>query len=78
MGLARCSSTCLISSFTSERAEILHSALSSYQQHLRQKERHCQEAHRAIMISQEVDLVPGDFNGAAWRYRRSRSQPVHR
>ena len=24
---------------------------------------------RAIMISQEVDLVAGDFNGAAWRCR---------
>ena len=24
---------------------------------------------RAIMISQEVDLVVGDFNGTAWRYR---------
>ena len=24
---------------------------------------------RAIMISQEVDLVAGDFNGTAWRYR---------
>ena len=24
---------------------------------------------RAIMISQEVDLVAGNFNGTAWRYR---------
>ena len=24
---------------------------------------------RAIVISQEVDLVAGDFNGTAWRYR---------
>ena len=24
---------------------------------------------RAIMISQEVDLVAGDFNGTPWRYR---------
>ena len=24
---------------------------------------------RAIMISQEVDLVSGDFNGTAWRHR---------
>ena len=24
---------------------------------------------RAIMISQEVDSVAGDFNGTAWRYR---------
>ena len=27
---------------------------------------------RAIMISQQVDLVAGDFNGTAWR-RRSRN-----
>ena len=24
---------------------------------------------RAIMISQEVDLVAGDFNGTVWRHR---------
>ena len=24
---------------------------------------------RATMISQEVDLVAGDFNGTSWRYR---------
>ena len=37
--------TCLISSITSERAEVLYSARSSYQQLLRQKERHRQEVH---------------------------------
>ena len=26
-------------------------------------------ALRATMISQEVDLVAGDFNGTAWQYR---------
>ena len=45
MGHARNTFTCLTSSITSERAEILYSALSLNQQHLRQKERHCQEAH---------------------------------
>ena len=29
---------------------------------------------RAIMISQEVDLVAGDFNGTAWRYRQRQPQ----
>ena len=28
---------------------------------------------RALMITQNIDLVAGDFNGAAWR-RRSRDQ----
>ena len=28
----------------------------------------------AIMISQEVDLVEGDFNGTAWRYRSKDNQ----
>ena len=33
-------------------------------------------ARRAVMMSQEVDLVAGDFNGTAWRYRSQR-QPHH-
>ena len=67
MGHARCSFTCLISSITSGRAEVLDSALSTKQQHLRQEERHRQEAHSCS--SCQVDLVAGDFNGTAWRYR---------
>ena len=50
MGLARCSFTCLISSFTSERTEMLYSALCSYQQHLRQKERHCQRSSFSLFV----------------------------
>ena len=72
MGHARFSFTCLISSITSERTGNLYSVLSSYQQHLRHKERHRQEAHShssCIMISQEVALVAGDFNGTPWRCR---------
>ena len=45
MGHARCSFTCLISSITSERAEVLYNAVSTYQQHPRQEERRRQEAH---------------------------------
>ena len=67
MGHARCTFTCLISSTTSQRPGNLYSVVSTYQQHLRQEERHRQD--RAIMISQEVDLVARDFSGTAWRYR---------
>ena len=45
IGLTRCSFTCHIASSASERAEVLYIVVSTYQQHLRQKERHCQEAH---------------------------------
>ena len=31
---------------------------------------------RAIMISQKVDLVAGDFNGTAWQHR-SGDKPKH-
>ena len=63
MGLARCYFTCLISSITSERTEMLCSTLTSYQQHLRQKgvAKKLILTLRAIMISHEVDLVAGDF-----------------
>ena len=40
MGHARCSFTCLISSITIQRPEVLYSVVSTYQQHLRQEERH--------------------------------------
>ena len=72
MGLTRCSFTCHISASASERAEVLYSVVSTYQQHLHQKKGIAKKlilTLRAIMISQEVDLVAGDFNGTAWRYR---------
>ena len=31
---------------------------------------------RAIIISQEVDLVAGDFNGTAWQYRDKETKPL--
>ena len=73
MGAARSSFTRLISSCRSQWSEVLYRVVPAYQQHLRQEERHRQEAHpnsSSIMISQEVDLVAGDFNGTAWRCRR--------
>ena len=72
MGHARCSFTCLILWTTSQRPEVLYCVVSTYQQHLRQEERHRQKlilTLRAIMISQQVDLFAGDFNGTAWRCR---------
>ena len=46
---------------------------SSRQQHLRQEERHRQEAHPDSSchydFSKRVDLVAGDSNGTAWRCR---------
>ena len=42
-GHASCSFTCLISLTTTQRPGNLHSVVSTYQQHLRQEERHRQE-----------------------------------
>ena len=68
VGHARCSFTCLISSTTNQRPGNLYCVVSTYQQHLRQEERH-RLTIRAIMISQQIDVVPGDFKGTAWRCR---------
>ena len=71
MGLTSFFFTCLISSITSERAEVLCSVLFSWQQRLRKKEEIAKKFIlflRAIMISQKVDLVANDFKGIAWRY----------
>ena len=51
--------TCLISSI-----EVFYSVVSTYQQHLRQEQRHRQEGHSHSSChydSQEVDLVAGVF-----------------
>ena len=45
MGHARCSFTCLISSTTNQRSGNLYCVVPTYRQHLRQEERHRQEAH---------------------------------
>ena len=63
MGLARCSFTCHISASASKWAEMLYSALSSYKQHLRQKERHCQEAHSYSSCHHDFSR---DWLGCRW------------
>ena len=70
MGSARCSFTCLISSCRSQRSKVLCCVVATYQQHLRQEERHHQEAHSHSSCHKDfskVDLVAGEFNGTAWR-----------
>ena len=70
MGLTRCSFTCHISSSTSKRA-IFFTVLSLHISNINAKKKGIAKklilTLRAIMISQEVDLVAGDFNGTAWR-----------
>ena len=71
-GFTRCSFTCLISSSRSQWSEVLYCVVPACQQHLRQEKgiaKKLIQTLRAIMISQEVDLVAGDFNGTAWRCR---------
>ena len=51
---------------------ILHCIVAAYQQHLRQEKgiaKKLIQTLRAIMISQDVVLVAGDFYGTAWRCR---------
>ena len=73
MGLINCSFTCLISAITSDRPEVLCSALSLHISNVYAKKKSIAKklslTLRAFMISQEVDLVAGDFNGTAWRHR---------
>ena len=45
MGTTKCSFARHISASAGQREEVFYSALSTYQQHLRQEERHYQEAH---------------------------------
>ena len=66
MGSTRCSFPCHISASASERAKVVYRVVSTYQQHLRQKKGITKKlilTLRAVMISQEDDLVAGDFNG---------------
>ena len=73
MGTARSSCTCLIWSNRSQWTEVLYCIVATYQQYLRQEikgiAKKLIQTLRAIMISREVDLVAGDFNGTAWRSR---------
>ena len=72
MCLTRCSFTCHISSSANQRPSFLYSVVPTYQQHLRQKKGIAKKlilTLRAIMISQEVDLVARDLNCIPWRSR---------
>ena len=72
MGFTRRSLTCLFSSCCSQWSEGLHCIIAAHQQHLCQEKRYCQEDHpdhSCFLISQDIDLVAGDFNGTAWLCR---------
>ena len=63
--------SCIISSSTTQRPEDFYGVVSTCKQYLRQKNGVLPKklilTIRAIMISQEVNVVAGDFNGTAWR-----------
>ena len=63
MGHARCTFTCLISSITSERPEVLYSFVSTYQQHVRQEDRRRQEAHSHHPCHHDF---PRSWRGCRW------------
>ena len=71
MGLTRCSFTCHVSS--SARRYKYFTVLSLHNSNIYAIKKGIAKklilTLRAIMISQEVDLVAGDFNGTAWRCR---------
>ena len=71
MGFARCSFTCLISSSRSQWSILFCLTLHISNIHTKNKgiAQNLILTLRAIMISQEVDLVAGDFNGTDWRCR---------
>ena len=65
MGAARGSFTRLISPCRNQWSEVLYRVVPAHKQHLCQKKgiaKKLIQTFRAIMISQEVDLVAGDFN----------------
>ena len=70
MGYARYTFSCIISSPTIQRPGDLHGVVSTHKPHLRQKRGIAKKlilTIRAVMIGQQIDVVAGDFNGAAWR-----------
>ena len=72
MGPTRCSFTCRISSFTVSGQRfftVLSLDISNIYAKTKGNAKKLILTLRAIMISQEVDLVAGDFNGTAWRHR---------
>ena len=72
MGFTKHSVTCFFSSCCSHWSESLHRIIVSHQQFFAKKRgiaKKIIQTIRALMISQNIDLVAGDFNGAAWRCR---------
>ena len=67
---ARCSFTCLTSSSRSQWSEVLYCIFFAYQQHVRKEKGIANkviQTIRALMITQNIYLVVGDFNRTAWR-----------
>ena len=72
MGVTRRSVTCFFSSCCSQWSESLHRIIGTHQECLCQEKgiaKKIIKTVRGLMISQNIDLVAGDFNGAAWRCR---------
>ena len=72
MGFTRRSFTCLLSSCCSQWSEGLHRIIVTHNNVFAKKRgiaKKIIQTIRAIMISQDIDLVAGDFNGTAWRCR---------
>ena len=73
MGLTTCSFTCHFSSSASERAKVFYRVVSLHISNIYAKKKGIAKTLiltlRAVLISQEVDLDAGDFNGITWRNR---------
>ena len=72
MGFTRRSFTCLFSSCCSQWSDGLHCIIAAHQHFFSKKKgiaKKIIQTIRALMVSQNIDLVAGDFNGTAWRCR---------
>ena len=71
MGFARNTLSCIISSSTTQRPGNLYGVLSLHKSNIYAKKRGIDKklilTIRPIMISQQIDVFAGDFNGTAWR-----------
>ena len=69
VGVARCRFRSSFSSATAQWPTIFHGHFSAFQQQLRQKAWNREEASPSSLSAplSRMDLVAGDFNGAAWR-----------
>ena len=70
MGFTGCHLTCNISAAAAQRQIVLYYDVVTHQQPVCQEARYREKillTIRAVMLEELVDLVAGDFNGAAWR-----------